>query len=187
MSETDISTRRDQVVVLLGDAWAADVIGEQEFDRRVQAAFDAREPAALDHLVSDLPQGSALVASDGAGSAPLASALAFRRVALGSVDEHVRGVVPTRMEFGVRLGSLELDFTRAIFQPGVTELVIDTIMGSIEIVLPANVALDSHVNSILSAYEYKGQPRVHAGDVSVVRLTGRALLSSVEIKPTLLD
>lgn len=186
MSDTPIDARRDAVVAQLGAAWAAESIGEQEMERRMAAAFAAREPGDLERLVADLPAPSALLPMDwSATRGPVAprgpQMAALRRVILGSVDDRVRGIVPPRVELGVRLGSVELDLTEAIFASEVTEIVVDVVLGNIELTLPEDVAIESDVHGVLSSVENKfGDWAVSSGQ-RLVRMTGRCLLGNVEV------
>jgi Domain of unknown function (DUF1707)/Cell wall-active antibiotics response 4TMS YvqF len=181
-----IAARRDAIVAQLGAAWAAESIDEAEMERRMSAAFAAREPAELERLVADLPAPSALVPlSDGADNAIMSRGPqlpALRRVVFSSVDERVRSVVPAHLEYGSRFGSIEMDFTDAVFANAVTEIVVDVVFGSVEFTFPADVAIESDVHGIFSSVEIK-EPAVRAASSGrTVRISGRALFGSVEIR-----
>ena len=60
LSDAPLTSRRDEIVAHLGAAWAAEAIGEQEMERRMSAAFAARERTDLERLVADLPAPPAL-------------------------------------------------------------------------------------------------------------------------------
>ena len=185
MTDIPIDARRDQVVAHLGAAWAAEAIGEQEMELRMSAAFAAREPAELERLVADLPMPHALapmpdtahaVAPRGPQLAPL------RRVLFSSVDERVRSVVPARVELGSRFGSIEMDFTEAVFANSVTEIVVDVVFGSVELTFPSGVAIECDVHGIFASIEMKEPTRPAAPSGRIVRISGRALFGNVEIR-----
>jgi len=183
MSESPSPHRRDQVVAELGAAWAAESIDQVEMERRMEAAFAARDPAELEQLVADLPglaplavRGAPLPATRGAQLVPL------RRVVLGNVEERVRGVVPPRVEFGIRLGSIALDLTEAIFAGEVTEIVVDVILGNIEIQLPQGSLVEIAVNGVLSSVEYKDFGGAAAPSGRIIRITGSCVLGSIEVR-----
>lgn len=186
MTDVPITARRDEVVAQLGAAWAAEAIGEQEMERRMAAAFAAREPGDLERLVADLPAPSALIPARGIVQSAVAprgpQLVPLRRVLLSSVEERVRTVVPARIEFGVRLGSIEMDFTEAIFANAVTEIVLDVVLSSCELTFPPDVAIESDVHGVLSNVEQKDLYPSGPPSGRTVRLTGRALLGNVEIK-----
>ncbi len=185
MTNAPIDARREQIVAQLGAAWAADAIGEQEMERRMSAAFAAREPADLELLVADLPAPQAMVPmSDTARAvAPRGPQLApLRRVLFSSVEERVRSVVPANVEFGSRFGSIEMDFTEAVFANDVTVIVVDVVFGNVELTFPADIAIESDVHGIFSSVEMK-EPIVRAARSGrTVRVVGRALFGNVEIR-----
>ena len=185
MTNAPIDARREQIVAQLGAAWAADAIGEQEMERRMSAAFAAREPADLELLVADLPAPQAMVPmSDTARAvAPRGPQLApLRRVLFSSVEERVRSVVPAQVEFGSRFGSIEMDFTEAVFANDVTVIVVDVVFGNVELTFPADIAIESDVHGIFSSVEMK-EPIVQAARSGrTVRVVGRALFGNVEIR-----
>jgi len=182
MNDTPITTRREAVVEQLGSAWAEDRIDEAEFERRVSAAFAAREPGELDRLVADLPARAPLVprlAPPAVTRYPAPTLL--RRVVLSSIDERVRDVMPAVVEYGVRLGSLELDFGEAVFHDGVTEILLDVVLGNVKFVLPPDVSVEMRVDGMLSSVEYHNRSRLTQPSHRVVRLTGRCVLGTVEV------
>ena len=186
MTNAPVNARRDQIVAQLGAAWAAECIDKPEMERRMALAFAARESADLERLVADLPVAGAMIPTAHGGpivepasrGAQLAS---LRRVFLGSVDERVRGTVPARVEFGVRLGNFELDFTDAIFTSDVTEIVVDVVLGNLEIRLPGDVMIESRVDGVLSSVEFHDQRVTVPTSGRTVRLTGNCWLGNVEV------
>lgn len=185
MTNAPIDARREQIVAQLGAAWAAEAIGEEEMERRMSAAFAAREPADLELLVADLPAPQAMVPmSDTARAvAPRGPQLApLRRVLFSSVEERVRSVVPANVEFGSRFGSIEMDFTEAVFANDVTVIVVDVVFGNVELTFPADVAIECDMHGIFSSVEMKEPvvPAVQSG--RTVRVVGRALFGNVEIR-----
>ena len=182
MADQNLNAQQDAVASRLGAAWAADLIDEAEFERRVTAVYAARESAALELLVHDLPTPAApaLVADTRPGSNAVLRPL--RRIVLGSIQERVRGVVPPRVEFGVRLGALELDLTQATFLGQHTEIVLDVVLGNVELCLPHDMIVESQVDGMLSSVEYHDGPHVVSDAARTVRITGRCVLGSVEIR-----
>jgi len=182
MTDTPITARREAVVEQLGNAWAEEMIDEAEFDRRISAAFAARESGELERLVADLPVRAPLVLRP---AAPLAMSYGppalLRRVLLSSIDERVSDVMPAVVEYGVRLGSLDLDFSRAVFNDGVTEILLDVLLGNVEFVLPPDVTVEMRVDGMLSSVEYRNRSRLTQPAHRIVRITGKCVLGSVEV------
>jgi hypothetical protein len=175
---------RDRVIAELTDRFAHDDLTMDEFERRAAAAYAATTPAALTMLTADLhrPMASA------AGTAPIARGASGMRIGavFGSVVRDGMMAVPDRLEVRAIAGNVELDLTRALFAPGITEIAVTAFMGNIEIQLPANVGLEDHVSTVFGSFEYRRQPRATswaAGSAvnSVVRFTGRVIMSSVEV------
>jgi Domain of unknown function (DUF1707)/Cell wall-active antibiotics response 4TMS YvqF len=187
MTNPPIDARREQVVAQLGAAWAAESIGEQEMERRMSAAFAAREPADLERLVADLPAAHAVVpmADSARAVLPRGPQLApLRRVVFSSVDERVRSEVPAQVEFGSRFGSIEMDFSEAVFANDVTVIVVDAVFGNIELTFPADVAIECDVHGIFSSVEMKEPVVRSVQSGKTVRVVGRALFGSVELRIT---
>jgi hypothetical protein len=184
-TDTVAPARRDQVVAQLGAAWAAETIDEPEMERRMAAAFAAREPADLERLVADLPEPAAVVpvvhapVTHHASNAMQPSQL--RRVVLGSVEERVTGVVPARLELGARLGNFELDFSQADFANDVTEIVVDVVLGNIELRLPADLIVEIRIDNVLASVEFHDERSMVPRSGRTVRVTGSCWLGNVEV------
>lgn len=181
MTDLPITTRRDAVVERLGSAWAEDMIDEAEFERRVSAAFAARESGDLDRLVADLPTRAPLVPRPAPPAPWYAPPTLLRRVVLSSIEERVHELMPPAVEYGVRLGSIELDFRQAVFNDGVTEILLDVVLGNVEFVLPPDVSVEMRVDGMLSSVEYHNRSRLTQPTHRIVRFTGRCVLGSVEV------
>jgi len=180
MSDFPITSRRDAIVTRLGNAWAEEVIDEAEFDRRVSAAFAASDSAELERLVADLPQQRASVAPRPAVT-PYQQPALLRRVMLSSVDERVHDVMPPLVEYGIRLGSMELDFRDAVFNDGVTEIIVDVLLGNVNLTMPPDVTVEMRVDGLLSSVEYKNRSRLTQPVHRIVRITGKCVLGTVEV------
>ncbi len=184
LSDAPLTPRRDEIVAHLGAAWAAEAIGEQEMERRMSAAFAARERADLERLVADLPAPHALVPVSPAARtvAPRGPQLTpLRRVLLSSVDERVRGTVPPRLEFGARFGSIEMDFTEAVFTSAVTEIVVDAVFSNVELTFAAGTMIECDVHGALSNVEVKDRERYAPPNGQTVRIRGSAWFGNVEV------
>ena len=176
---------RDRVIAELTERFAHDHLTMDEFERRAAAAYAATTPAALSVLTADFARP---VAAAAPLAPPVRSASAPMRIGavLGSTVRDGMTVVPDQLAVRSIAGNVELDLTRALFAPGITEISLTAFMGNIEIQLPPNVGLEDHVSTVLGSFEYRRQPRATswaAGSAvnSVVRFTGRVIMSSVEV------
>jgi hypothetical protein len=168
---------REQVIARLTERYASDHLSLEEFERRAEAAYAAKTPAALAELTADFERG------DGANRPSLPTM--HIGVMLGSTVREL-AEVPRHLEVRSLLGNVELDLTRARFAPGVTEIDLHAVMGNVEIQLPGNVGVEDHVSAVLGSFEYRRHPRAtswkEASRVdSVVRFTGKVTLSSAEV------
>ena len=182
MSDFPITSLRDAVITQLGNAWAEETIDEVEFERRVSVAVTARDAWELERVVADLPRR--------APAAPIAAATAvapyqqpamLRRVVLSSVDERVHDLMPPLVEYGVRVGSMKLDFRDAVFNDGVTEISVDVLLGNVEFTMPPDVTVEMRVDGLLSSVDYKNRSRLAQPAHRIVRITGKCVLGTVEV------
>lgn len=170
---------REQAIEELTKRFANDQLTMDEFERRAAAVYAASSPAALVALTADLQQPLPRVV-------PSTGPMMHIGAVLGSVVRGGQISVPDRMEIRSILGNVELDLTSAVFAPGVTEIELRAFMGNIEIRLPPHVGLEDHVSTVLGSFEYRRHPRAaswaEASAInSVVRFTGKVIMSSVEV------
>ncbi|MEP6620986.1 MAG: DUF1707 domain-containing protein [bacterium] len=172
---------RDLVVAQLSEAFANDLLTLDEMERRIATAYAATSPTELATLTRDLPLIPVPGMSPGQVTSfsgpPLRLSAVFGNVERGGFVD-----VPQRLELRVFAGNIELDLSSARFAPGVTEITIRTLMGNVEIVLPAGVLVENFGESFMSSFEIQGAD-LHAPNTepSIVRIKGRAILSSVEV------
>lgn len=120
----------------LHNAVALGLIDIDEFEQRSSAVSLARTPDELDQLVGDLPGPGAIVTS-------AADRVELRGWA-GSLKRHGEWTVPTHLALVRRLGSIELDLTKARFAGPVVFIELDLVLGSVAIRLPdgASASID---------------------------------------------
>lgn len=171
-----VEAARERVVELLTGHFAADRISADDLEARLERVYRAATVAELDALVADLGT------SPGTAVAP-AGAAAQRVAALFSGQEQrLTGVVPRRLEVRSRMGYVELDLTRAAFEPGLTEIDVRAFMGYVEIRLPAGVRVECLGRAVAGYFSLKGGTEAGADAASVVRITGRAIMGYAECR-----
>lgn len=181
---------RQRTIARLSDAYAQDVIAVEEFERRVEAVYRASERAELVALTQDLPTAAA----DNGATNSLAKTSGTDRRRISSMFSNVERTgfaeMPRRLDIRVFAGNVELDLSRSHFAPGVTEIAIKSTMGNVEIFLPSGITVENEGVALLGSFDLDAAERPRAGPfnaaitarpLSIVRITGRALLSSVEI------
>jgi hypothetical protein len=170
---------REQAIEELTKRFANDQLTMDEFERRAAAVYAASSPAALSALTADLQQPATV-------PAPSTGPIMHVGAVLGSVVRGGAMTVPYRMGVRSILANVELDLIGATFAPGVTEIELRAFMGNIEIQLPPHVGVEDHVSTVLGSFEYRRHPRAQSwveasGISSVVRFTGKVVMSSVEV------
>ena len=158
----------------LHNAVALGLIDIGEFEERSVGVSTARAPADLAALVEDLPAPGAIAAS-------AADRLELRGW-LGSLRRHGEWTVPTRLALVRRVGSVDLDLTKARFAGPVVVIELDMVRGSVDIRLPegASASIDDVVVYAGSARDRRKDPPAE-GRPHVV-LTGRVVMGSVTIR-----
>ncbi len=166
---------RERVAHALAHNFAADHLDADELEARLARVYAATTAEELAAVVADLPE----VVPD-AALAPAKAPEARRISALFSAQEQrVTGMVPRRLELRSKWGYVELDLTRATFEPGLTEIDVRAFMGYVEIRFPADVRIESGGHALFGFFSLKGG----SGDTPspcVVRITGRATFGYAE-------
>ncbi len=188
---------RQRVIARLSDAFAQDVLAMDEFERRVEAVYGATQRSQLELLINDLPApttdraphvGAGLTASNGSERRRISAVFS-------SVERNGFAEMPRRLEIRALAGSVELDLSRSHFSPGVTEIAVRATLGSIELFLPAGVTIENDGVAFFGSFEFDNRERLHRDQPfhaaiglnaltptrPIVRITGRALLGSVEV------
>jgi len=182
---------RQRAIARLSDAYAQDVIAVEEFEHRVEAVYRASERGELVALTQDLPTTAA---EKGAKtSVAISDDSDHRRISsvFSNVERTGFTEMPRRLDIRVFAGNVELDLSRTQFPPGVTEIAIKSTLGNVEIFLPSGITVENEGVALLGSFDLDAAERPRADGQfgvaipwrhpSVVRITGRALLSSVEI------
>src|SRR5450755_233773 len=179
---------RAQTIERLTDAFARDELGLDEFEERLNRAYAAEEVPALEALVRDLSvEPVALqteVTTTHTALAPVAPlAPRPRAVAiLGSVERRGQWAVSGSSGALAVLGSVVIDLRDVVLPPGITVIQVSAVLGSIEIIVPPNLAVESDGSSILGSFEgIQRVPRDPDPEAPVLRVQGRAVLGSIEV------
>jgi hypothetical protein len=187
---------REAAVSRLSDAYARDVLPVEEFERRLESVYKAADRAQLATLVADLP-GSAPALGESRSTGSVVPAGGTRRIAawFSNVERTGFTDIPRRLDIRVLFGNVELDLTQTTFAIGVTEISIKSTFGNVELFLPPGVVVENDGAALLGSFDCHAPSAQRrdgfGGDQSgraittpsarIVRITGRALLSSVEV------
>jgi len=158
----------------LHNAVALGLIDIGEFEERSALVSQARLHTDLEALVGDLPGPGAIITS-------AADRVELRGV-LGSLKRHGEWVVPTRLALHRRMGSVDLDLTRARFAGPMIVVELDLRFGGLDLRLPdgASASIDDVEVVVGSANDYcRDAP---AEGTPHVVLTGKVVCGSVDIR-----
>jgi Domain of unknown function (DUF1707) len=158
----------------LHNAVALGLIDIGEFEERSAQVSTARMRSELDMLVNDLPGPGAVVTS-------ATDRLELRGV-MGSLKRQGEWTVPTRLALVRRIGSVELDLTRAHFAGPMVVIELDMKFGSLDLRLPdgASASLDDVEVVIGSARDHRSDALVE-GRPHVI-LSGKVTFGSIDIR-----
>lgn len=169
---------RERMAERLTHQFAADHMDAEELEVRLARVYDATTVAELESIAADLPA----IAPD---PAAMATKPTGRRVAalFSGQKQQLTGVVPRRLEIRGRLGYVELDLTRATFEPGLTEIDVRAFMGYVQIRFPADVEVESGGHALFGFFSLRGargSSPAAAAPPCVVKITGRATFGFAE-------
>lgn len=186
-----LQKRREVVIGRLTRAFEADELSDEEFEKRLDRAHQAGATEALDAVVGDLaPESgpSAAAAAQPTPAAPTALAVVQREasrrdvVIFGSTERRGAWTPGAHQRALTVFGSLELDFTQALLPPGVTEIEVKVVFGSIEIFVPPHVEVDCEGVAILANFESVERASAERDPQAPrLRVRGFAVFGNVEV------
>lgn len=158
----------------LHNAVALGLIDIGEFSERSALVAQARLHADLAVLVGDLPGPGAMVTA--------ATDRVELRGVMGSLKRQGEWVVPTRLALVRRVGSIDLDLTRARFAGSMVVIELDLKFSSLDLRLPegASASIDDVEVAVGSATDHRvGAP---AEGTPHLVLTGKVVCGAVDIR-----
>jgi len=191
MSDAPLTTaalreRREKTIARLCEHFARDHIEADELERLIDRAHQATSLAQLDEVISGLPSLKP------AQPQPQQATEVWRNpirpnetiiAVMGGAERRGAWAPAHKMYVTAVMGGVLLDFRDAQLGPGVTEIFVVAIMGGVEIIVPADVAVESEGIGIMGGFGHGGSTRFPIdGSAPVLRLTGLALMGGVEIR-----
>ncbi|ORB25978.1 hypothetical protein BST36_05120 [Mycolicibacterium moriokaense] len=158
----------------LHSAVALGLIDIGEFEERSALVSRARLHSDLDTLVDDLPGPGAIVTT--------ATDRVELRGVLGSLKRQGEWIVPTRLALHRRMGSVDLDLTKARFAGSIVVVELDLKFGGLDMRLPegASASIDDVEVIVGSAHDHRKDAPAE-GSPHVI-LTGKVVCGSVDIR-----
>ena len=182
--------QRDAIVERLSLAFADDAISMDEFDKRATMVYSALTVIDLQKLVADLPgaaEHTDIKRSISAGEMATFPQEESIRTVFANTERGGAIKVPLRLKLRTLFGNTELNYSRATFAPGVTEIDVRCTFGNIEITVPRGVRVELACSAILASVGSDSHSRDHndeevaAPGLPIIRLVGRALFANVEV------
>lgn len=174
------SAERERIIDTLTRHFAEDQLSEADLEARLDRVYGAVTLEELRAVVADLPElpgegGRSPVPAATAGPGSLAGPPRRITSLLSGHEQSFTGTMPRRLTVRARLGYVELDLRRAIFEPGLNEIDVRAFMGYVQLLLPGNVRVESDGHGLFGNFTIRGSGSGEADDLRVVRITGRAL------------
>jgi hypothetical protein len=180
--------RREQVIARLSEAYAEDLFDVDELERRLDVAHGTGSVAELEALLADLAPsvptaGTAMVrAGPTAIDDPNRPDTKKLRVIMSSVERRGRWSVPRALDLRVLWGNAELDFRDASLGPGITTIHLRVFMGSFEVILPPNLAIEVDVSSFAGSVTERHRVPPDADPARpLIRIVGTVRFGNLEI------
>jgi hypothetical protein len=181
--------RREQVIALLSDAFARDLVDVDEFERRLSVAHSTEQLAELEKLVADLAgaaPSTALVPAPPSVSPDRVRDSATVMAIMGGAMREGNWVPARKTKIWALMGGVELDFREAQFAAGVTEINIRAMMGGVHIVVPPNLAVEMDGSAIMGGFDSSARAPAHLDpERPLLRVTGLAMMGGVHIETRL--
>ncbi|MFI1013259.1 DUF1707 domain-containing protein [Streptomyces sp. NPDC020965] len=181
---------RERIGELLRDAVAEGRLTMEEFEQRLEIAYQARTQGELEPLIRDLPAtGTAPVSMAKTGSGrwrdriggPATSRLAF--AFWGAFERKGRWTVGRRFNsFAVMAGG-DIDLREARFEEREVVIRCFALMGGIDVAVPPNLNIEVSGFGLMGGFGEEGNGDVEPDpEAPTVRITGFALMGGVGVQ-----
>lgn len=178
--------RRDRVLEVLSQHFAAGRIELEDMERRMEIAARARTAADLEAALAGItPAAKAAVPA-----APVSTAVAPARerprrtlAFLGGHRRAGRWSAPAYQKASAVMGGIQLDYREAVMAQGESELELSVFWGGVQIIVPPDLEVEVEGSAFLGgihngAMEPEGQGRA----VRRLRITARVIMGGVDVK-----
>lgn len=175
---------RRQAIELLCAAQADGRIPVELFESRLAAVQEASSDAVIEAIVADLVSGEVAAApyEPELPAIPFSEQMRLSAV-LGSTTRQGNWVVPYRLELLSALGEMTIDFREAILPDDLIDVEVTVTLGSVVLIVPRGTEVQNEVDATLGSSEHKRKGKGNpAPNGLVLRVTGRVLLGSLEIR-----
>lgn len=182
-----LAAARERAIELLSEHFANDRLTMDELDHRLERAYAATSVAELNALTSDLPDERPAMAPTQAvtRSADLDRAGESGRI-VAILSETKRGglwSVPADVRVTAAMSNLTLDLRSARLSAGITDLNLNAVMASVQIILPPGVRVVESVRAFMASVTDDSYSALASDpSIPIIRLTGRAVMAEVKVR-----
>jgi hypothetical protein len=177
-----VDDTRERAIRLLTDAYAYDVITEEEFEWRLGQMIHADSPHAIEALVADLVAPAPAATAVTRGYSPVFEPEG--RV-LGIMSEtRRRGPwrVPQRLRVKAIMSDMKIDLRYAVLPPACT-IHLSAIMANVTFIVAPGMIVDFDVTSVMAAAGNDARAAAtSAYTLPHVRIHGTAIMAEVRVK-----
>jgi len=191
---SDLESARTEAIRILCRAQADDRLSVEAFQSRLEQVNHAPNKATLAAILADLDEVALpapvltnrypVAVADHTDVAPVSPAEYMRISSVfGSSKRAGAWTVPLEIDGMVFFGELVLDLRDAVFGSDVVDINVDVKLGSLELIVPAGTQVENEVEETLSSSSHSTRSaRGARPNGLLVRLRGKALLASVDVK-----
>ncbi|MFQ5746826.1 MAG: DUF1707 domain-containing protein [Gemmatimonadota bacterium] len=177
---------REHTVRRLCEHFAADDLKVEDFETRLDRAYEATTVQALETLLADL---AVPPASPVPGTTPPVSSRSRRGLllaVLGGSERSGEWVPPEHMFVVGTMGGACLDFRSARLPAGETVVTAIAVMGGVDVLVPPGVAVTTNGFCLFGGFEQLDQaPEAANADTPILRINGFALMGGVNVEARL--
>jgi len=177
---------REAVVSLLQTAASEGRLTLGEFSERTESVYVALTRGELERITDDLPTpataADSVIAPASTRAAAQAQAAQGRRISaiMGDHDERLVGEVPSVLRVRAIMGDITLDLRDAVLPGGRVDIVGQTIMGSIRVVVPDGIEVRSGGTNIMGEVKTRVNPG-QRGNGPIVRVDVLNIMGEVKV------
>jgi len=190
-----LARARELKISELSTHFANDDLSLEELERRIERVYKAASVAELETITADL-RSAAVVPPEfvqakvvkGKGNLPATYELPRGRILsfMSSMRKVGRWAVPRELDLRAIMSDTKVDLTRAVLSDPMVVIEVRAVMASLRIVVPPGMRVVVDTNSIMSnvlsrADDYTPSDRPATPEAPVVRLTGYAFMSDVQV------
>lgn len=172
---------RDRYAKVLQEAYAQGRLTLEEYDERLDLCMQAKTYGALEQLVVDLPADNLPVVRPAADVVPASRSTAPMVAIFSSVERKGAWTLDDDSFAVAVFGDVKIDLREATIPAADNEIRAFAILGSVTILIEPGTVVDCSGIGVLGDFS-RGKASEPTPGSPVIRVTGLALLGSVNIK-----